>query len=253
VANSGGRRRLAADFLPALEDLAARIGRGEARDLRKLVAAHFPESEGDTEGRQGGVAVEGFLRALEDFYAEGSNFRAWLRNRARPVLAALQRAAFSLASEEVEAETDLEGLEPFFAELTAAFSARYALSSLRSLEAAVETAPEAAGAAALATLKIWQEDRPARVARRESRGQANAAAKEAWRRSGVTRLVWRASGETCPFCTRLDGKIVAISGGSFVAAGEEWEAEGRRPLKPRAKITHPPLHRGCDCQISPAG
>ena len=47
-----------------------------------------------------------------------------------------------------------------------------------------------------------------------------------------------------------DGKIVGMQQ-NFVEEGEEWEAEGREPLT-TSKVMHPPLHKGCDCEIAPA-
>ena len=72
-----------------------------------------------------------------------------------------------------------------------------------------------------------------------------------YRRGGRTRKRWAAVGKTCPFCSRMDGRVVALEEPfaadgivlRSVRDGEEVEMQisGNRG--------HAPLHRACDCVI----
>ena len=75
--------------------------------------------------------------------------------------------------------------------------------------------------------------------------------KMVWGGLGVRYLRWRAFGKSCPYCTNMDGHIVAMDG-FFLASGAELAPEGTPALKSRQNIGHPPLHGGCDCMIVPA-
>jgi HK97 family phage portal protein len=67
----------------------------------------------------------------------------------------------------------------------------------------------------------------------------------------VQKWRWRAFGENCPYCSRLDGKVVASSG-VFIAGGEAFgdDIEGG-PLVPSFNVRHEPAHGGCDCMVVP--
>jgi len=67
----------------------------------------------------------------------------------------------------------------------------------------------------------------------------------------VQKWRWRAFGENCPYCSRLDGKVVASSG-VFIAGGEAFgdDVEGG-PLVPSFNVRHEPAHGGCDCMVVP--
>lgn len=100
----------------------------------------------------------------------------------------------------------------------------------------------------MARLDDWQEHRPGQIAKRESVQASNAIAREVYKESGVSRLMWVASGsETCPFCTSMDGKVVSIER-PFLEAGESVGQDGSF-MKPSTSIANPPLHRGCDCNL----
>jgi hypothetical protein len=67
---------------------------------------------------------------------------------------------------------------------------------------------------------------------------------------GVTRKVWVASGGSCPYCTGLDGRTVAIEE-AFFTPDDEYSPEGAEsPMTFTSSIGHPPVHQGCDCSIS---
>jgi hypothetical protein len=96
----------------------------------------------------------------------------------------------------------------------------------------------------------WEEKRPGKVARNELVRSANAAQVEQMKTRGVTRKVWVASGGSCPYCTGLDGRTVAIEE-AFFTPDDEYSPEGAEsPMTFTSSIGHPPVHQGCDCSIS---
>jgi len=59
---------------------------------------------------------------------------------------------------------------------------------------------------------------------------------------GITRLAWFSIGDKlCPVCEEMDGQVVAI---------ESKFSESSGKLQ---SVGHPPIHYGCQCQITPFG
>ena len=68
---------------------------------------------------------------------------------------------------------------------------------------------------------------------------------------GVTTLVWRAIGDSCPYCLDLDGAVVGIEH-SFVEANADFQPSGAdSPMSPSSNVFEPPLHAGCECVVEP--
>ena len=69
----------------------------------------------------------------------------------------------------------------------------------------------------------------------------------AWVMAGATAVTWHAIGDTCPYCTDLDGRTVGIKM-AFIPADDNYQPEGAEvPLRPHSNIRHAPAHKGCDC------
>jgi HK97 family phage portal protein len=233
------RRRIALAFLPVFEAAVARILRAEEREIGKLSAKHLEQRD-----------AESFEVELAELYGEESALRGLMQSTLSPVVDGLTRGIFDEAASEIAEETDRSGLDDLVAVFLSAAVAHHASQSegrIRELDLRGAD-PQAAIAS---TFEEWKTTRPARAAKRETVQQSRAAARNAYAKSGVTRLRWVTSGDSCPFCVRLDGKIVGIDQ-SFVGEGETWEAEGQAPLVTSTSIAHAPLHKGCDCDIAPA-
>ena len=100
-------------------------------------------------------------------------------------------------------------------------------------------------------LQDWERARPMQEAQREVVEAGEAVSKLVWAAGGVTALRWLAVGEGCPLCAELDGRTVGVEG-AFLREGDELEAdEETTPLTRRSNVTHPPLHKGCECVIVP--
>ena len=90
-----------------------------------------------------------------------------------------------------------------------------------------------------------------RVANNEVVNMGEQIAKGVWIAGGIMTLRWISSGDNCPFCDSLNGKVVGIQD-PFVAegAGVQGNAD-QNPMISKQPKFHPPLHRGCDCVIVP--
>lgn len=98
-------------------------------------------------------------------------------------------------------------------------------------------------------LAEWAEKRPAKVALNETIRAANALALEQMRSAGVVRKVWRSSGGSCPYCTSLNGRTVAVEE-AFFTPDDSYQPEGAEsPLTFTSSVGHPPAHQGCTCNL----
>lgn len=230
---------MAGAMRPVLEDAAGRVTRREVRDVRRAV---------DKLLRNGSV-VE-FRAWLERFYVDDwapvvvEAFRASMLSYARQAML----AAAAELGEKPKGLTD--SLREFVGRYLDNMGGAWAASSRGQLEALLdEAAADGVEPATLIDTRLdgWAETRPAKTADRHSFEALNAFTIESYTTYNVTRVMWVASGESCPFCQSLNGRIVGISeyvveGGSAVDAGD-----GSAPMLVRRPVRHGPLHGGCDC------
>lgn len=236
------RTEIAHGFVPMFEELSQRIVRAEVRELKKGVETYL------TAG-----SPELFFEWIDRRYAFDGEFRKWIATLSQPAMISLATVIGQRASAEIGASGMTEAqIAEFSAGLAASFANRHTGSSrgqIRKL-ATTMTGDELAPALEL-KIEEWPAERPARMAAREAIKASRAVAREAFRSGGITRIQWVSSGDNCPFCDSLDGKIVGIEG-SFAEPGDVLTAEGRAPLSISQKVLHAPIHAGCDCDIVPA-
>jgi HK97 family phage portal protein len=96
-------------------------------------------------------------------------------------------------------------------------------------------------------LDDWTANRPKQIARHEVSQAGNAMARHIYEQAGVERLVWVSTAGSCEMCSSMDGRVVSINR-PFVADGETVGTEAKS-LTADGSISHPPLHKGCDCQL----
>ena len=86
------------------------------------------------------------------------------------------------------------------------------------------------------------------IARTESVRATEAGKAEQWKQSGVVSAeVWSISPDACPWCTALDGKVVALDEPYF-PIGSSLEVEGAGTLRfGYEQVDRPPLHPRCRC------
>lgn len=237
------RRRIAKAFRPKVAEADLRLAKLERAEVASLIRRHLTPRDAS---RVRSVAE--FLAAVEALYTglvADRTVKAWL-----PVLSelAMEIAADAAADVGHDGEIDLQAWIAAYVDSHADYRVGTSIGQLRKVVEGLDV--EEAAEAATARLDKWVEERPARAALWHTNQLPNAAARETWRRTGVRQLRWVASGDTCPFCTRLDGETVGIET-PFVAAGGEVTGLEETLNIDRATF-HPPLHPGCDCTVVPA-
>lgn len=248
VLRSGAvRRRIADAYRPLIIEADARGARLEEAEVAKLARKHLGER-----GRLAGRDTASFIEALRILYAELVTDRAnkaWL-----PVFTEFAAEIATDAASDV-GQDETPSLDTWVAAYVASHVAYNTASAVAQI---VEVAQQATAdgldvaEAVLTLLAHWVATRPERIAKWEGNQLLNAAAREAWKAAGVTDLRWNAHGETCGFCTDLDGTVTGIDQ-TFAAAGTELAtASSNSPLRIEHDMFHPPIHPGCDCTVEPA-
>lgn len=237
------RQRLQESFKPVIMDAAARIIRRERADIMREAERVFRRRSN----------AQAFVEWMGQFY---ENHRTFITQAMAPAFLALAEAIWGEAQEELGVELDRGAFDTFVDDYMTTYAVRHAQESFGQLRRVVLDA-EAAGddiAAALSQrFDEWTERRPGKIAARETVRLGNAVTRLGYEQGGVMYLRWVAtSGESCPYCIELDGKIVGIKG-SFANEGDTFHPAGADgPLTVSSRINHPPLHDGCSCQIVPA-
>ena len=94
-------------------------------------------------------------------------------------------------------------------------------------------------------LAYWENNRANVTANEESTRSSNALTRALYVAGGISYLKWRAKDKSCPYCQKLDGKVVGVN--EPFASKDDQIGD----LKINSNIGHPPLHKGCDCHIVP--
>lgn len=199
-----------------------------------------------------GEAIDrpGFDKWLDQFYPvehnlkSGERFIEYVTLHMGPVIQEYMRRiqwpAVSLLGEEPPADM----LDDFIETYIRDYALRHGSSSRRQTLAVMEEARLKAEAkslraeidrltakqAAAMRWREWAYGRAGTEAEDEVVREGNAASREAWRRSGVTKLVWRTVGKSCPFCNKLNGKVVGIER-PFLEDGEVISVKSVKPIK----------------------
>lgn len=132
--------------------------------------------------------------------------------------------------------------------LTSRFVERYLDSSRAQLQEVLKDAEDPM-AALSERFKEWTEKRPAKVRSNEIVRTANAMRMQDMQSSGVVKKVWRASGENCPYCKALNGKVIGVEEKFFESSSTFLPEGATEPLRFNSDKRHPPIHNGCDCSI----
>jgi len=236
---AAGRQRLARSFERVILDVSERILRREINDVRRAVTKFF----GKRDATQ-------FSDWLQQFYEE---HRAFWKRQILPVLLNYADQVGVAVADEVGGEAkSSEDIQAFIDSYVEALAARQVGSSHLQLQALLDEAllegqePEEA---LEARLDSWEEKRPGQIAREEAFNANNAFTKAFYILAGITRLRWVATGESCPYCRDLDGKVVGVQE-NFLDKDTDLQPDGAaRPINVRRNISHPPIHDGCDCVI----
>uniref|UniRef100_A0AAU2AFR1 Phage portal protein n=1 Tax=Streptomyces sp. NBC_00093 TaxID=2975649 RepID=A0AAU2AFR1_9ACTN len=239
------RERIGESWAPKIQEADQEIADLERKKVGALVDEHL-----DTDGRARSVA--GFLAALSSLYTADGPIAEAMTTLWLPIMTAFAGDVAEDAAEEIGHKDDVD-LSVWARAYTLAHVAYRIGSSFGQLRKQADEAdtPEDAAAAVVERLIKWQEERPAQTARWETSQMTNAAARETWKEAGVQKLKWVTQGSKhCPYCTKLDGRTIAIEK-PFIAKGDEVEGAEGEALKAKRNTFHPPVHAGCRCQVVP--
>jgi len=98
--------------------------------------------------------------------------------------------------------------------------------------------------------EAWDSTRADMIARTETIRAANAGALESYKQAGITRKVWIADGDACPYCAGLDGTVISIDE-PFLEQGTKYQPDGAKtPLSiDYEDVDGPPAHPNCRCAV----
>jgi len=236
------RHNTAQSYKRVFEDAVQRVVKRETDNILRAARKYLGErSSAD------------FDTWLEDFYRD---FPEFISKQVEPAIYALAEAIQALAADEVNAEAAMTPeLESFLKQYATVFNGRYTKSSKGQLQALIKEAVEKKEEpleAVTVRMSEWEETRAGKTAMNEVTQLSNAVARTIFAGAGVVRLRWVALGsKSCPLCQELNGKVVGIDK-PFLAEGDKLESEQGTEIKLYRPTTHPPLHQGCCCTISPA-
>ena len=235
---SRARRSLMNRHVRLFEDAAARMVKREVADIRKALP------------RIGKRSIATFESWLEEFYI---GLREWAPGMFEPIMLAYAESMAASVADELDGDpVELDDTwRAWIDEYLANFISVYAVGGEKQLRTLLAEAEDEAAASAAISERLagWEETKADKTALEQAFEAGNALSYFAYGAAGVVSIIWRASGESCPLCRKLDGKKVKI-GESFFEAGDTHEAEGVDPLPIIRKIKHGPLHAGCDCCVT---
>ncbi|MCZ4604982.1 hypothetical protein O3S80_14780, partial [Streptomyces sp. Lzd4kr] len=242
------RLRLAEAWSPKIAEADQEIADLERKKVGGLVDEHL-----DTGDRgRGGRSTSAFIAALQVLYAQDGPIAAAMTALWLPIMTAFAADVAEDAAEDVghEDDVDLSTWAHAYTLSHVAYRLATSFGGLRKRTEAADSQQDAAEAV-VDLLTKWQQERPEQTARWESSQLPNAAARETWKEAGVRKLQWVARGsKNCPYCTKLDGRTIAIEE-PFIAKGDEVEGKDGETLKAKRNTFHPPVHAGCDCEVVP--
>ena len=241
------RYRTAQAYKQVFIDAGRRIVKSEIKSIMESAREYLPSKKSVSK-----KAATEWYSWLDKFYGD---FGLEIQAQMQPATNSLAEAIQEIAAAEVNGEVGVTPeLESFLKDYLVAFSLRYISSSKGQLEALVRDAMDSEDEPIVVVetrLGEWEETRPGKVGMNETVQLSNAVAKFVFAGAGVIRLVWQTMGsKSCPICQEMNGKVVGIEQ-PFVSTDTVLEAEGQSAMKVYRPTTHPPLHQGCVCVISP--
>lgn len=237
------RHRMQQAQVIVYRDTLARILRRESQDVNSAARRLM-----------GQRTVGEFFDWLTDFYR--NDHRDFVKRAMRPINEAYAQVVAAETWDELgtPASADAEdGQRNWVAAYTDTYAGRHAgLSEKRLREAVIRAQEEGTDPvdAVRETTADWETARAENFAREESVRLNNAMSYFVYLAAGVQLIVWRAFGESCPYCRSLNGRRVGISQ-TFIMEGEAFQPEGAdAPLTVTHAIKHAPAHAGCDCIVT---
>ena len=237
------KSRIANSYRGLFEEATTRIIKLERTDILKAAESIFGKRN---------IKLLNFLDFIEDYYKDKYDE---ISKRIKPVISTYSKVLYEAVVDEIGSTIDDEKLEKFMDEYAEAFNKRYISTSKSRLTDSANNALvnelDPYGQIE-ATFNDWEQTRPQTVSLKETIKIAGAVSLFTFAAAGIVRMMWVNTGsKSCPFCESLSGTIVGVEQ-TFASKDQQMEAEGKQPLSFSSNISHPPLHGGCICMITPA-
>lgn len=232
------RHRLQQAHMRVYADVEGRILRREANDVGNAARRMLQSRD-----------LAQFDQWLREFYEEHRDF---VSSNMRPIAQAYADLVLDEVLREVGGDAIAEErVLGFVQAYVAQQGVRHATRNEARIRKIMLENPDDLLAQIEAELDVWRtEERAAFFALDESVRAGNAFAHFGYTVLGVMTLRWVAIGKSCPYCTRQNGRVVGITEVFVPAGGTVDGDDGGDPLQVTRNIGHPPLHSGCDCQIT---
>ncbi len=198
-----------------------------------------------------GRTAKEMIRWLKDEYP---SFSDTVQDLFTPLFRSLGEDLYPVYAAEVSLDADIpDSYRDLITKYVSAFALRYTSSSKGQLVKLIEEFEEEYQEQVNQRMASWEETNAQKIEQREVTRIRNYLAKGAYGIAGITKIRSVAHGDSCPFCSALDGKVIGIEE-SFIYKGEEFKPEGAHSaLVPHTNRTHAPYHDGCDCDIVAEG
>jgi HK97 family phage portal protein len=235
AADMASRMAIRDQYRPLMQDAFQRTIDRESKQVLKFANATLPTDQRAK-----------FMDLVKGYYEDSSRMADLLS----PVTTTMRSYTSAIELQELQSMQELnpgldigaikDGMESWRESWVQGFQQTYTARSQRELEAAIAATKDndnefSAYNVVSDRVLQWSDSRAAKESHRNLSQSDGALAREVWRRSGITEIVWHTQGGSCPVCDELDGKTIGIEG-NFGTAGEY-------------DVLHPPLHDGCDCYL----
>ncbi|HEY7824956.1 MAG TPA: hypothetical protein VIG24_19105 [Acidimicrobiia bacterium] len=228
------RQRLANSFRPLIREAWQTIVKGEVRAIRSAVEREFR-------------GVDSFKSWVEGFY--GPEFVDRIMKAVGPIVRSYQEQVAYSAQGEVGGDDPWPMLQNWVQAYITAMASRYAGYSQKQLIDLLDRVdPDQAADEILKLGEHWEEDRADDATMEETIRAGQAMLRAAYATLGVVALRWIADADPCDFCSQVNGSVVTIAE-PFAGEGIDIEASSGATMRITQTIKHPPLHRGCECQM----
>ena len=235
------RRKIMQAYIPIYRDVAARMVRREVNDVRRALNSFTTKR-----------TIQDFVGWMDTFY---SDYRGVLQDAFLPVMMSLAEQMTGVVADELDLEDAgvTDELRTFMDGYLEQFAALEAIGDQKQLEALIRQAlNEGADPVPLVEERLtgWEESKADKLAAQQAFEAGNALIVAGYGAAGVLFLRWVTNSGACPFCRKLNGKVVGISEYFVQGGGSVDGDDGDEPMLVRRNTRHPPLHGACSCVVS---
>lgn len=236
------RKQLRTQYERLIRQAYSRMTTREINAIRQAVKKYLRDGD-----------VQGMVGYMEQFYSDHVDIVA---REMRPVMTSYSDAIRGAVADEIGEDPDKIAFDPeaFAGAYAEAMGIRQVNVSQKRLRDILTSAGDANDASRAADdideeLSTWDDTKAQQVSKWESVRALGAVSATIFAAVGMA-MAWRTTGDNCPLCDQLEGKIVS-GGGTFVRKGDTVTPSdsGTAPLQVEGDIGHPPLHAGCDCVV----